>query len=100
MGYLFWEEGITAAAPSPFSTIQSNYWSSTEIHVPQPNSAWSFNFGGGFQGFSHQSLSLSAWAVHSGDVGVAIPSVPVPAAVWLFGSGLLGLIGIAKRKKA
>ena len=24
--------------------------------------------------------------------------VPVPAAVWLFGSGLLGLIGIAKRK--
>jgi hypothetical protein len=26
--------------------------------------------------------------------------VPVPAAVWLFGSGLLGLVGIAKRKKA
>ncbi len=25
--------------------------------------------------------------------------VPVPAAVWLFGSGLLGLIGVAKRKK-
>jgi probable HAF family extracellular repeat protein len=27
-------------------------------------------------------------------------SVPVPAAVWLFGSGLLGLIGIARRKAA
>jgi len=26
--------------------------------------------------------------------------VPVPAAVWLFGSGLLGLVGIARRKKA
>jgi len=26
--------------------------------------------------------------------------VPVPAAVWLFGSGLFGLIGIARRKKA
>ena len=26
--------------------------------------------------------------------------IPVPAAVWLFGSGLLGLIGIAKRNKA
>ncbi len=26
------------------------------------------------------------------------PAVPVPAAVWLFGSGLLGLIGIARRK--
>jgi len=27
------------------------------------------------------------------------PAVPVPAAVWLFGSGLLGLVGIARRKK-
>lgn len=26
--------------------------------------------------------------------------VPVPTAVWLFGSGLLGLVGIARRKKA
>jgi hypothetical protein len=26
--------------------------------------------------------------------------VPVPAALWLFGSGLLGLIGVARRKKA
>lgn len=28
-----------------------------------------------------------------------IQAVPVPAAVWLFGSGLLGLIGIARRKR-
>ena len=27
-------------------------------------------------------------------------AVPVPAAIWLFGSGLLGLVGIARRKKA
>jgi hypothetical protein len=27
-----------------------------------------------------------------------IPPIPVPAAVWLFGSGLLGLIGLARRK--
>jgi hypothetical protein len=25
--------------------------------------------------------------------------IPVPAAVWLFGSGLLGLVGVARRKK-
>ncbi len=29
-----------------------------------------------------------------------VPAVPVPAAVWLFGSGLLGLVGVARRKKA
>ena len=27
-------------------------------------------------------------------------AVPVPAAVWLFGSGLLGLVGVARRKRA
>jgi hypothetical protein len=29
-----------------------------------------------------------------------MPEIPIPAAVWLFGSGLLGLIGIARRRKA
>jgi hypothetical protein len=35
-------------------------------------------------------------------VGTALGYAPVsvPAAVWLFGSGLLGMIGIARRKKA
>ena len=34
------------------------------------------------------------------DVQVSLTSVPVPAAVWLFGSGLIGLAGFAKRKYA
>lgn len=29
---------------------------------------------------------------------ITLNAVPVPAAVWLFGSGLLGLIGLARRK--
>jgi hypothetical protein len=29
----------------------------------------------------------------------SISPVPVPAAVWLFGSGLLGLVGVARRKR-
>ena len=29
-----------------------------------------------------------------------VSAVPVPAAAWLFGSGLLGLTGIARRRKA
>jgi hypothetical protein len=35
-------------------------------------------------------------AVHVGSATL----FPVPAAVWLFGSGLIGLIGVAKRKRA
>jgi hypothetical protein len=30
----------------------------------------------------------------------SVTAIPVPAAFWLFGSGLLGLVGIARRKKA
>ena len=26
--------------------------------------------------------------------------VPIPAAIWLFGSGLIGLVGVARRKKS
>ncbi len=27
------------------------------------------------------------------------PPVPLPAAVWLFGSGVLGLVGVSRRRK-
>ena len=30
---------------------------------------------------------------------ITIASVPIPATIWLFGSGLLGLVGMARRKK-
>lgn len=29
----------------------------------------------------------------------AVSAIPIPAAVWLFGSGLIGLIGFSRRKK-
>ena len=31
---------------------------------------------------------------------IATTAIPLPAAAWLFGSGLIGLVGIARRKKA
>jgi hypothetical protein len=36
----------------------------------------------------------------SGSITPSFSVVPIPAAVWLFGSGLLGLLGVARRKKA
>lgn len=80
----------------PFSNIQTlNYWSSTE-YAPQSGSgvAWYFDMINGYQwaGFGIQGY---AWAVQTGDVS----AVPVPAAVWLFGSGLFALAGLARHKK-
>jgi hypothetical protein len=42
-------------------------------------------------------LGVTAYNLH---LAGTVSSVPVPAAAWLFGSGLLGLIGVARRKKA
>ena len=102
LGYMFYQNLsgtsgqsiLTSGDPdlALFPTLQSSpYWSGTEFGS---GFAWGFNFGGGTQGSTVQDVSFGSWAVHSGSV------VPVPAAVWLFGSGLLGLIGIARRKKA
>jgi hypothetical protein len=45
--------------------------------------------------------ALDLNARHSQKIyGIAYTSVPLPATAWLFGSGLLGLVGIARRKKA
>jgi hypothetical protein len=37
-------------------------------------------------------------AVSNTSYGITVTTVPVPAAMWLFGSGLLGLVGYAQRK--
>ena len=63
--------------------------------------------------FSNDVIAICGWFNYSNclvDVGDApfaqvdftynIPEVPIPAALWLFGSALLGLGGIARRKKA
>jgi len=44
---------------------------------------------------STESLNLTFGSIDS-----LVSAVPVPAAVWLFGSGLLGLAGMARRKQA
>jgi hypothetical protein len=50
----------------------------------------------GFFGFSIESANGT---VTSTDI-INTSVVPVPAAAWLFGSGLLALLGISRRKKA
>jgi hypothetical protein len=98
-GFMFHENGVTSTSQSPFINVQPDaYWSSTEYLLEDLDDAWNLIFNGstgGDQDHGDKTASLHAWAVYGGDVA----AVPVPAAVWLFGSGLLGLIGMARRPK-
>jgi hypothetical protein len=47
-----------------------------------------------------QSLDLGGVKGKTSTTGLAVTSVPLPAAAWLFGSGLLGLVGVSRRKHA
>lgn len=81
----------------PFSNIQSDgYWSSTE-YAPRTDYAWLFFFYDGFQGYYGPTGNFYAWAVHAGDVGAS--AVPIPAAAWLFSSGVLGLVGVSRKRR-
>jgi len=95
MGHLFNVDGISAGSPGLFTNVQSHfYWSGTGFD-PNLGDAWLFHFGNGVQGTNPKFFNVFAWAVRPGDVSV----VPVPAALWLFGSGLLGLLGLVRRKR-
>jgi len=96
------QSGYGLSNTGPFSNVvqSSLYWSDTE-YAPLTTAAWEFDTYSGNQGRLGKIYSSYAWAVHSGDVGVATSAstVPIPAAAWLFGSGLLGLIGVAWQKR-
>ncbi len=77
-----------------FSNIESDrgYW--LDFGGINGVSAYQFVFDGGGLGTINDDFKNYVWAVKEGDVS----PVPVPASVWLFSSGLIGLIGAAKRK--
>ena len=56
------------------------------------------DFSAGCTGFETAGNKVNCDAATSHVTGYGV--VPVPATVWLFGSGLIGLVGVARRKKA
>jgi hypothetical protein len=53
-----------------------------------------FSFNSLFTSFDDYGNLFGDW------ITVEVTAIPVPAAVWLFGSGLIGLAGVARRKKS
>jgi hypothetical protein len=62
---------------------------------------YTFRYGGWAEGdIIKIQLNSGDPGIDPGITGIMFDAVPIPPAVWLFGTGLLGLIGIARRKKA
>ncbi len=60
-----------------------------------------FDFGGGIFGFTITTAAMTNNRLNAiTGLEIRTSPVPVPPALYLFGSGLLGLIGISRRKKA
>lgn len=74
--------GVGDSLPFYFLTA-----SSTSAGAPATNTKYASATGAAFN-----------WTLNA-DGSLAYSAVPIPAAVWLFGSGLLGLIGITRRRK-
>jgi hypothetical protein len=106
MGDLFYNQlGVSAynsiaTSTNPnynlFTNVQSYwYWSGSE-YAPNADGAWHFNTNYGSQVNNpkdSQFYEFYAWAVRPGDVA----AVPVPGAFWLFGSAMVGLMGLKRR---
>jgi hypothetical protein len=88
---------VSGGVVGPFSNVQSYaYWSGTE-YATELTYAWHFLTYRGEQNFYSKDAPFSyAWAITPGQVA----AVPVPGAIWLFGSGLLGLLGLKRRHNA
>lgn len=105
LGQINVNNAISAAGGDPATTTllqdsQNLLFSSFSTAIPgvvqtppgsfNPNALGEYNF---YLGFTANNIPG-----FSGLVGIDVNVVPVPASAWLFGSGLLGLVGAARRK--
>lgn len=91
-------ENINIPNTSNFTNEQNDaYWLSTEggwrDDMSSPNMGWSFSTETGYQFNDNKNIQFHAWAIHPGKVA----AVPLPAAIWLMGSTLLGMITLKRR---
>jgi len=94
-----WFAGVMDGDPAHYENnflFGNGYVQGFDLGTPAPFfSSHSYLLGDGV------NAQLLDWNLSAdGSLTYGVSAVPVPAAVWLFGSGLLGLVGVARRRKA
>ena len=89
----------TFGAPAGVAGATFDFFSADFVAIPPPGSSnLAIMLGSGGDWQDGNLLPIPDADVNYFGAQVNVNAVPVPAAVWLFGSGLIGLVGIARRK--
>ena len=96
-------EATCTACTTTSAEARYGFWTATDFASLGSTAMQLFGFTGNGTAGALQSYILgTATLSTTGTLTIAgnAASVPLPAAVWLFGSGLLGLFGVARRRAA
>ena len=89
-----WQSGSGLKNTGDFNNlIENEYWSGTEY--AEMGGAWSFKLLNGDQEPYCKYNQMYGLAIRGGTVS----AVPIPAAIWLLGSGMAGLVALGRRRK-
>lgn len=89
----YWEWGLVNTGP--FENLVANRYATGVTSTIDSTRAFDFDFSHGQVGTGGKGGNLYAFAMLDGNVS----AVPIPSAVWLLGSGLLGLVAVGRKRR-
>lgn len=84
---------------NPTTGTTGMVWAVTIVEAGTAGAVWHDNAYGGFAYLLRADGMRILDYVNPEGHSIYLSAVPIPAAAWLFGSGLLGLIGLSRRKR-
>jgi hypothetical protein len=93
----------TTGTETTGATSKYGFFGGSDLSATGTTPVKFFGFTGNGGSGTVQSYLLGSATFNNGTLTIAgnpASAVPLPAAVWLFGSGLLGLVGVSRRRKA